>query len=88
MSDNGWQTIKLGPGEHEGSSIKHPAVKWDAGWKRIVIQSGRKVRIEGAGKGKTVLKCGVWIKEGTEGELVGLTIADSEPAASPQRNKK
>ena len=68
------EVIKLGPGEHEASSLKY----WNAGYEGILIEGGRKVRFEGAGKGKTVVKGGRFlIREGSAGELVGLTIADS-----------
>ena len=76
-----WEVIKLSAGVHEASSIKY----WnaDAANKNIYIDGGRKVRIEGEGKGKTVIQGGVQVgKYGLEEEnsleLVGLTIADSK----------
>lgn len=73
-----WEVIKLPAGVHEASSIKY----WEAdGLESIYITGGRKVRIEGEGKGKTVIKGGFYV-DGRGGEnaleLFGLTIADSE----------
>lgn len=73
-----WEVIKLPAGVHEASSIKY----WDAEIEFIEITGGRKVRIEGEGKGKTVIKGIVRVdgrKEENALELVGLTIADSQP---------
>ena len=72
-----WREIKLPAGVIKASSIKY----WneDCGG-RILINGGRKVRITGEGKGKTVIKGRFYVegwKEENTLELFDLTLADS-----------
>ena len=67
MAEKGRETIQLAAGVHDASSIKY----WDAyNGGRILITGGRKVRIEGAGKGKTVIKGRVSVDGREEGLLM------------------
>ena len=74
LSDREVIVIKLEPGEHEAKSLTY----WDDVAGSIVVDGGKKVRFEGAGKGKTVVRGGQFsVHKESAVELVGLTIADS-----------